>query len=350
MSTKQEVISDEAAKERTPSSRAKSTLMDVARRANVSHITVSRFFNEPEKLTPATRERVLEAVEELNYVPNAAAKTLAQGSSQLLALIVTDLSNSFFSNLARGVEDVSREHGFTIILGNTDENAETEHNYVKLLLAHQVRGVVLAPTSGAVRNLELLRRYRIPLVTVDRELAGVESDVVRGDTYQGMADLVRHMVDHGYRTITFVGGQADLSSLQDRLSGYRDAVHGAGLNEEVHLGRYDRQTGIDAVDRMVDEGNIPDAIVAANSKVVVGVFEALRAHGLRVPENVAVGSMDDLEAAAIDPMLTVAEQPAYEIGRRAMEMLLERVSGHQKPARKIVLPLRLIVRSSCGCR
>src|SRR5690606_11661198 len=112
--------------------------------------------------------------------------TLAQGSSQLMALIVTDLSNSFFSNLARGVEDVSRERGYTVILGNTDENAETERAYVNLLLAHQVRGVVLAPTSGAERNLELLRRYRIPLVTVDRELPGFETDIVRGDTYRGM--------------------------------------------------------------------------------------------------------------------------------------------------------------------
>src|SRR5690606_21422501 len=117
---------------------AKSTLTDVARMANVSHITVSRFFNEPEKLTPATRDRVHQAVEALNYVPNAAAKTLAQSSSQLMALIVTKLSNSFFSNLARDVEDVSREPGYTVILGNTDENAETERAYVNLLLAHQV--------------------------------------------------------------------------------------------------------------------------------------------------------------------------------------------------------------------
>lgn len=328
---------------------SRSTIVDVAEHAGVSHITVSRYFNQPEKLTPATRVRVERAVAALNYVPNAAAQTLVRGSSNLVALIVPDITNTFFTTLARGVEDAAREEGYTLILGNTDEDRREERAYLELLAAHRVRGVILAPSDASAENVEWVQKRHIPIVLADRELPGVKADVVRADTRWGMYRLVQHLAANGHRDIAFVGGKPELSSLQDRLTGYREGIQEANLKEHVHLGRFDRESGVAIVEELIAAGSLPDAIVAANNKVVVGVLNALRHHGLRVPADVAVACVDDIEpAAAIDPFLTAVEQPAYEMGRQSMEMLLARIRGSNTEPRKRILPVELLIRRSCG--
>ena len=327
----------------------RSTVFDVAERAGVSHITVSRYFNAPEKLSPATRLRVGQAVEALHYVPNAAAQTLVRGSSKLVALIVPDITNTFFTTLARGVEDAAREEGYTLILGNTDEEEGEERTYLELLAAHRVRGIILAPTSSSAENVTWVQERHIPVVLADRELPNVQADVVRADTRWGMYRLVQHLARGGYTNISFVGGKPSLSSLQDRLMGYREGIREAGLEEHVHLGRFDRESGEAIVEELIRNGTLPDAIVAANNKVVVGVLGALRHHDLHVPADVAVACVDDIEpAAAIDPFLTAVEQPAYEIGRQSMEMLLSRIRGDASTARRRILPVELLIRRSCG--
>ncbi len=315
----------------------------------MSHITVSRYFNQPEKLTPATRVRVEEAVEALNYVPNAAAQTLVRGNSNLVALIVPDITNTFFTTLARGVEDAAREEGYTLILGNTDEDEGEERAYLELLAAHRVRGVILAPTTASADNITWIQKRHIPIVLTDREVPTVKADVVRADTRWGMYRLVQHLARNGHARISFVGGKPQLSSLQDRLTGYREGIQEAGLEEHVHLGRFDRESGETIVEGLINKNELPDAIVAANNKVVVGVLDALRRHGLKVPADVAVACVDDIEpAAAIDPFLTAVEQPAYEMGRQSMEMLLARIRGSNIAPQKRILPVELLIRRSCG--
>ena len=335
--------------ENTTSPESRSTIVDVAEHAGVSHITVSRYFNQPEKLTPATRVRVEKAVAALNYVPNAAAQTLVRGSSNLVALIVPDITNTFFTTLARGVEDAAREEGYTLILGNTDEDRREERAYLELLAAHRVRGIILAPSDASAENVAWVQKRHIPIVLADRDLPGVKADVVRADTRWGMYRLVQHLAARGHRDIAFVGGKPELSSLQDRLTGYREGIQAAGLAEHVHLGRFDRESGVAIVEELITDGALPDAIVAANNKVVVGVLNALRHHGLRVPADVAVACVDDIEpAAAIDPFLTAVEQPAYDMGRQSMEMLLARIRGSNTEPRKRILPVELLIRRSCG--
>lgn len=326
-----------------------STILDVARVAGVSHATVTRFFKDPERLRPETRRRVAHAVKELQYVPNAAARSLISRQSKLVALIVTDITTAFHTALIAGVQHVAREHGYALVLADTGESVEREHDVVKAMISHQVDGMVLTPAAGDDHLLDLLRAHRVHVVLADRVSPGSGLDTVVGNSYDGGRLLTEHLIERGYRRIGFIGGQPGTSSLEQRLAGYRDAVCAAGLEPLIHLGHYDSESGAQTVDRLVCEGSLPDAVVAASSKVALGVLVALRCRGLRVPDDVAVTSIDDIEAASmIDPFLTVAAQPAFEMGQIAMEMLLDRIRGRDYPPRMVTLPVTLIVRRSSG--
>ena len=327
----------------------KATLYDVARRAGVSHITVSRYFRRPEKLADHTAERVRQAVKELRYVPNAAARSLVSGQTEMVALIVPDITNTFYTRLARGVQDEARKQGYTLVLGNTDESLEEQKKHLDTLISHRVLGLLLAPAVGTEKHLSQVIDHNIPVVLIDREVPGATADLVRCDTREGTRQLVHHLIDRGHRDIAFVGGDAEVSSLRDRLSGYRKAMEEAGRPERVHLGRFDRDSGSEIAEHLVaaKAEQFPDAIVAANNKVLVGVLDVLRRHEITVPSDVAVACIDDIEpAAAIDPFLTVVNQPAYEMGRRAMELLKSRIDGAHSPPCESVLPSELIIRKS----
>lgn len=333
----------------TDQSPRKATLYDVAEHAGVSHITVSRYFRRPEKLAKRTAERVREAVEALHYVPNAAARSLVSGQTEMVALIVPDITNTFYTRLARGVEDEARRQGYTLVLGNTDESLEEQQKHLDTLISHRVLGVLLAPTVGTDTHLSQVLNHKIPVVLIDRYVPGAAADLVRCDTGEGTRQLVHHLVERGHRDIVFVGGDSEVSSLQDRLSGYRQAIDEAGLHQRIYLGRFDRESGREIAEQLVGgmPDELPDAIIAANNKVLVGVLDVLRKHELHVPSDVAVACIDDIEpAAAIDPFLTVVNQPAYEMGRKAMELLKTRIDGATSVPCERVLPSELIIRKS----
>jgi LacI family transcriptional regulator len=319
------------------------TLTDVAKNARVSPVTVSRALNQPELVRPETRERVLVAVKELGYIPDAGARSLAAGRTQMIALILSDIRDPYFTTVARGVEDIAQEHGYTLVLCNTDEQGPKEHQYLSTMISRRVDGVLLS-TSGD--GLELLQERDVPFVLIDRKHPRVPADVVTSDSYDGGRQIVQHLLARGYRKIGFVGGPPRISTLEERLAGYRDAVRDAGLKPLVRLGRYDRTSGEEIVEALIAEENMPQALVAANSAVARGVITALRRNGLEVPNDVGLTSFGDVEADAIDPFLTVVSQPAYEIGRKGMELLLARFRGDPSPPVEIVLPVSLIVRRS----
>ena len=172
-------------------------------------------------------------------------------------------------------------------------------------------------------------------------------DLVCGDSFEAGRLLTAHLLEQGFRDIAFVGGPPGVSSLEQRLAGYRQTMTSAGLEPDVHPGGYDRKSGEAIFDRLATAEALPEAILAASNKVALGVLVAARRHGLRVPADVALACVDDIESASlIDPFLTVAAQPAYEIGQIAMEMLIERIGGRSYPPRKVTLPAELIVRRS----
>jgi LacI family transcriptional regulator len=328
-----------------------SNIVLVAKAAGVSTMTVSRYFNDPDKLRPSTRARVEAAVEALQYVPNAAARSLIHGRTETLALIVADITNPFFTTLARGVEDGAQEHGYTLILGNADETLAKERAYLDVMVARRVDGVILSPAPGAAHNLHVLTRRHMPVVLIDRRIADEDVDVVRGDSTEAGHILTRHLIELGHRRIAFVGGPAGVSSLEDRLAGYRGALAEADLPPSAFLGRYDRTSGDEIVTRLTADGSglAYTALIAANNTVAGGALAALARAGLRVPGDVSLVCFEEYESdAVVDPFLTVVVQPAYEMGRQATHLLFDRIRGAAKAARDVVLPVTLRVRRSAA--
>lgn len=324
-----------------------STILEVATLAGVSHATVTRYFRKPDLLAPATYLRVKSAVEELNYVPNAAARALFTGRTDIVSLIVPAITSSFFTEMADGAEDKAREQGYTLTLGATDKNIERERSYLEALISHRVDGIMFTPGNDSLEHIRLLKRHNIPFVLVDRQIEDAQVDFVGGDSFDAGIQLATHLVEQGFKDIAFVGGEPGAWSLEKRLSGYRKTMKSAGLKERVYLGSYKPESGEKITERMIQENQVPEAIFAASSRIVLGVFKALRKHQFTVPKDIAVACVDDVASASmIDPFLTVVEQPAYDIGQMAMQCLVDRIKGSTKPPVTHILPVELIVRRS----
>lgn len=320
-------------------------IRDVARLAGVSAMTVSRTLNEPELVSPATRDRVMQAVRELGYIPNRVARSLTQGRTDIIALVVADIQNPFFTTVSRGAEDVAQRHGYTLMIGNTDERAEKERDYLEALVSRRVDGVILS-TTGA-EHLRLLQQRKIPVVLVDRVLRGVQTDSVVLDAYDGGRQLAEHLLEEGYRRVMFIGGMPGNSTIDARLAGCRETLMAAGIELPARHGRLDRASGESLVAELCEEEALPEVIIAANNLVAVGAMVELRRRGVRVPEEVGLACFGEIELASLlDPFLTVIREPAYEVGQTAMELLHERIRGVESEPRHRVLPVELVPRRS----
>lgn len=328
-----------------------STIRDVAHRAGVSTMTVSRVVNSSGHTSLQTRERVEHAVAELGYVPNAVARHLRSKRTKTIALVLSDITNPFFTTIARGVEDVAGPRGFGVMFCNTDESESEEIDYLQMLIQRQVDGVLLVPAGRSIEPLRLLRSQHVPVVVLDRRVASRQVDQVRTDSVLGAYRLTRHLVELGHRRIGMLTGHRTISTSVDRVAGYERALAEAGVNLDPKLVRYGG-FGLAGGYRMATEVLAaeprPTALFAANNFVAFGAMRALRERSLRVPDDISLVCFDDLpEEWLIDPFLTVVDQPAYEMGRQAAELLLERLDGtHPKGGHAIVLPGEFIERRS----
>ncbi len=341
------------------------TIQDVAARASVSAMTVSRVLNHPARVAPATRQRVEQAIRELGFVPNALARQLLRGRTHTLALLVSDIGNPFFTQIARGVEDVAQRNGYTVIFGNSDESVEKERQYLHALLGRRIDGLLIAAAGDGSRPmLDLLVQRGTPFVLLDRAIDGVPADVVIGDNIGGARKLTEHLIGLGHRRIALVNGDLEVPTARDRRRGYLDTLRDHGIESRPELivdGVYRRDSGMSAARQLLalPEDQRPTAIFAANNFLAVGVIEALRAAQVIIPRDIAVACFDDIEmAAALDPFLTVMAQPARTFGTIGAQFLLDRLepsSGAASPRatpapRRVVLPPELIVRVSCGAQ
>ncbi|NWG16492.1 MAG: LacI family DNA-binding transcriptional regulator [Chloroflexi bacterium] len=327
-----------------------STIGDVAKRAGVSTMTVSRVINNSGYISQETRERVERAIAELGYVPNALARSLRFKRTKTIALILTDITNPFFTTLARGIEDAASEQGFSVIFCNTDESKDEEAEYLSVVAQKQVDGVLLVPASSSAESVAFLRERGIPCVVLDRRVPDSAVDTVRGDSEAGAHQLTRHLLELGHRRIALLNGPAAVSTAADRLAGYRRALDEAGLGSaaRVYEGAYTMESGYRMALQLLADVPRPTALFAANNFIAIGALRALREAGLRVPDEISLAAFDDLPAAImIEPFFTVVGQPAYEMGQQATWLLLNRLAG-QGPTepQEIVLPAQLIVRQS----
>ena len=333
-----------------------STINDVAKLAGVSAMTVSRVINNSGYISRETRSRVEAAIAELAYVPNAVGRQLRSKRTKMLALVLSDIMNPFFTTIARGVEDVARAQGFSVMFCNTDESEAEEARYLLMLVQRQVDGVLLVPASTSGKSLRLLSSHHMPVVVLDRRIQSRQVDSVRSDSEAGAYTLTEHLIALGHRRIAVLTGRRSVSTSIDRVAGYCRAMLDAGLElddnlvryGEYNYGDYNQVDGNRMALEVLAADPRPTAIFAANNFIAFGAMRSLRDAGLRVPDDVSIVAFDDLPVAWLsDPFMTVVDQPAYEIGRRGAELMLARLDGTiAGPGRDVVLPSELRIRRS----
>jgi LacI family transcriptional regulator len=330
-----------------------STIEDVAKRAGVSKMTVSRVINKSGYASRETRERVERAIEELGYVPNLLARSLRFKTTKTIALVLTDITNPFFTTIARGVEDTASERGFSVIFCNTDESQDEEAKYLNVLVQKQVDGIVLVPACCTTESVTFLRDRAVPVVILDRRIPDAPVDTVRCDSERGAYELTRHLVAQGHTEIAVLSGPSAITTAADRVAGFQRALKETGLDAaHVYYGAYSVEGGYRTAQRAIAQTPRPTALFAGNNFIAFGALQALREHGLRVPDDIALVAFDDLPPAfTVEPFLTVMAQPAYNMGRRATLLLLDRLTGKgEKEPQEIILPTELIVRPSSALR
>lgn len=332
------------------------TIYDVARKANVSPMTVSRVINRSGKISEKTRLAVEEAIRELDYIPNKQARSLISKETRLISLVVPDVSNPFFTNMTRGAEDKALQSGYQLLLGNSDEQQDKESRYIDLLLATGVDGILMVPTGDAsLPNVRKLVKRHIPFVFIDRYIGGVEADKVLGDNYETTRKLVRHLCALGHRRIALFNGPQDASNARERLAAFQEALklEELPLHAELIVETHFKQTNLPDIIRhllALTTEKRPTAILAANNFIGVNTMIALRQLDIAVPHDMSVACFDDPEPIPdYNPFLTVAAQPAYDMGYLAMQLLIERIGGAVPSApRTVLLPSELLVRKSTG--
>ena len=326
------------------------TIRDVARLAGVAPITVSRVINNNGYITEETRERVNIAIKELGYMPNTLARSLRSHKTHMLALILTDITNPFWTTVARGVQDAASDAGFNVILCNTDESEFEQGRNLKAMLEKQVDGVLLVPAGNPKEAIDLIHAQDVPVVVLDRRLPGnLTVDVVRCDSEGGAFALTQLLISLGHHSIAILSGPQGISTSDDRMAGYQRALKEAGLDAAAVLyGEFTLESGYSLAQTVLAAAPRPSALFAGNNFIAIGALKALRDAALRVPEDMSVVGFDDLpQALIVDPFLTVASQPAYSMGHKATETLIARLSGlASETPQEIVLPIQIIQRHS----
>lgn len=327
---------------------------DVARQAGVSTATVSRVLSGKPYVSDDLRERVMSAVQDLNYRPSRVARSLRVQRSSIIGLIVSDIQNPFFTSVARAVEDTAYKHKFSVFLCNSDENSEKETMYVELMVAEHVAGVILSPTLGQNDIYRHLAEAGVPAVAIDRRVTNVDIDSVLVDNVGAARQAVLHLLEMGHRRIGAVIGTPVSSTGEERLRGYVEALQMYGLAVEPELIRTGAPriaTGHDFANELLALPQPPSAIFTGNSLLTLGALSAIHARGLRIPDDIGIAAFDEMEwMYFVKPALTVVAQPTYELGRTAVDLLLQRMEDPDRPYQEIVLEAALHIRESSNRR
>lgn len=319
----------------------------VAERAGVSVATVSRVLNRNPTVARALAERVHRAVEETGYRPNGIARSLRTRTTQTIALLIPDIGNPFFAEIARGVEDTAVRHSYSVLLCNTDEDHEKEQTYLDLADAAKVAGVILSPHDRDA-DLSRLQRNRVPAVVVDRPLQ-VATDFVGVQSFEGARTSVRHLIAEGWKRPACITGPRAAYTARARLRGYRAAIgENPGMPLLYRYADFKFGGAKAAAATLLDDRPAPDAILTANAPMALGALAALSERSLRIGHDIGFATFDDAPwAPYMTPPITVISQPAYDIGARAADLLFDIIQSGEPPApRRVLFDTTLIVRSS----
>jgi LacI family transcriptional regulator len=329
------------------------TLQDVAKLAGVSPITVSRVVNNTGYVREDTRLRVEAAIRELQYIPNTISRSLRLKKTNTLALLVSDITNPFWTTVTRGVEDASTEHGLSVILCNTDEKQGKLENYVNVMLQKQIDGFLIVPINSDPEVVQHIKRRNVPVVVLDRPLHDIEVDVVYSDNEGGAYELVKHLIQLGHSRIALLCGIQEIATTQQRLAGYKRALSESHLLYDESLvvyGEFKQEWGYQIIPNLMKSMQpLPTALFFGNNLIAVGALRALYEMGIRVPEDISIVTFDDLPFSITQPFFTLAAQSPYKLGWTAAKLLIAQISGEEKSDnRQIVLPVEVFIRQSCA--
>jgi len=287
---------------------------------------------------------------ELNYRPNALARSLRQGKTNTLGLVLPDSANPFFAEISRSIEDEAFNKGYSVFLCNTELDTQRELFYVDVLSKKQVDGIIFVAAGDQADSLDFLVREGMPVVMIDRNVPNVQVDAVLPDHQLGGFLATQHLLQLGHTRIACIAGPSSITPSAERITGYRNALEQAGISYDENLvirGDYHAQSGMEITSSLLKMNPRPTAIFALNELMALGALRAAAEAGCSVPRDLAVVGYDDLELSQYtNPPLTTIAQPKREIGRQAVNLLVNRISQKERPTSRLVLPPDLIVRQS----
>lgn len=325
------------------------TIYDVAKLARVSTYTVSCVVNKSAYVSPELTERVLQAVRELDYTPNAVARSLQTRSTKTIGMLIPDIANPFYGRVVRGVEDRLTKDGYSLILGNTYNTVENQSRYLGLFRGRQVDALLVFLAAGGEEEVERLVAANRPVVCVGRVPTTFECDSVSADNILGTHLAVEHLIGKGHKTIALVAGELSLSPSIDRIEGWRRALRKHRITPDdslIEAGDWTPNSGYQAALRLLDHSPVPTAIYVANFLMMTGVLRALQERNIPVPDAMEVSNSDDTDLLNVfSPKITTIAQPSYEMGVRAADLALARIADSSRPFSKVLLEPTLKIRS-----
>lgn len=324
------------------------TLKDIARVAGVSYATVSRALSNHPDVSPETREKIKRIAKEMNYVPDPSARGLKGKSTNMIGLVVPDISNPFFSELALGVESFANEHGYCVFLCNTNWDYEREKTYVDILKAKRVDGLII---SSVIENATHHKKSSLPLVYITEGPKSDDIYYVGIDNKIGAAMGVEYLIKLGHKDIVYIGGSEKTSTNRERFEGYRETMQKHGYMVKANIRTSDsfsQESGYKAAMEMLIKSEIPTAVFAVNDIVALGIIQAIEEFGLKVPEDISVIGFDDIAFSSMHRIkLTTISQPKFEMGRLSAELLINLIKREDVSQKINVIQPSLIIRNTC---
>lgn len=337
--------------------RQKASLKDIAREVGVSIASVSYVINKKEKegrVGADVAEKIRKVAAELDYKPNFIAKSLKSGRTKTIGLIVADISNPFFSNIARIIEDEAKQHGYIVIFGSSDENTKNLQDLIDVFLNRQVDAFIIAPTSNAEKQIEFLQKMNVPVVLIDRYFPGIDTDCVHINNFQAAFSAVEHLIKVGRRKIAIVTYDTTLPHMQERKNGYEKALKAGGISfkkdwiikadyKNIHN---DVSTGIS---NLLSPAVLIDALFFTTNSLAVEGLKKINELGIKVPDKLAVISFDQSDAFDFfySP-ITYVNQSLLDIGKEAVKLVIDRINDNQKKQVHTIIASNLVLRDSCG--
>jgi LacI family transcriptional regulator len=332
-----------------PTGKASISIREVAIAARVSPATVSRVLNGSTKVRERSRQRVLEAVEQLEYRPNRLARNLRRQKADMIGVVVSDIENPHFSEAVRVIEDAAYKAGYRVLLCNTDETPAKQRAYLEMLADERALGVIISPADQGGAGTAALLDIGIPVVCFDRMIDDPRADAVVCDNVEGLRLATEHLLWLGHTRIAYLGGRPDVETGAERLEGYTTAMRSAGAIPFTLDGGFRVDAAEEATATLLQASPRATALVVANNLMTLGALRAIRRAGIVIPGDIALVAVDDPPwVELMTPPITALSQPIRMMADAAMSMMLERIEGSRSEARKLVLPLELHVRASSG--